>query len=248
MVDTMSSDVRELTCQGWSLKSRLSIEESQGLLESVLTGAIERQHVFRDNWRTLSAKVAFGDHVLILKVPRARNRRRWERLLTRFRGSDSVRHFRQLQFMRELGFKAPEPVMAGELKQDGAVVDSFVLYQYVDGNPPSHQHSKTVLGTLLKLHEKGYVRNDPQLANFLLTDTGVCFIDFRLKKPRMFSHLVMNREIVQFLNSCSASESIVPEHIRSSIWFRIAKRFEAYGAAVKRWKKNMRHRKRSERK
>ncbi|RMJ01779.1 hypothetical protein DOQ08_03058 [Marinobacter litoralis] len=247
MVDTMCSGVRELTHQGWSLKSRLSIEESQGLLESVLTGAIERQHVFRDNWRTLSAKVAFGDQVLILKVPRARNKRRWERLLTRFRGSDSVRHFRQLHFMRELGFQAPEPVLAGELKQGGAVIDSFVLYRFVEGIPPSHEHSEVVLGTLLALHDKGYVRNDPQLANFLLTDMGVCFIDFRLKKPRFFRLLSMNREVVQFLKSCSAPESIVPEHVRASIWFRIAKRFDAFGAAVKRWKKSLRRRKRSER-
>lgn len=248
MADTMSSEVRELNHQGWSLISHLSLEESQRLLESVVTGTVERQHVFRDNWRTLSAKVGFNDHVLILKIPRARNKRRWERLLTRFRGSDSVRHFRQLNFMRELGFQAPEPVLAGELKQGRTVIDSFVLYRYVDGAPPSREDSEIVLKNLLKLHEKGFVRNDPQLANFLLTDRGVCFIDFRLKRPRLFPSLSMNREVVQFLNSCNESESVLPEHVRASNWFRIAKRLDVYRSAVKRWKKSLRRRKRSGRK
>jgi heptose II phosphotransferase len=230
--------------EGWHVHSKLSESQTRELVSAILNGTIEREKVFRDNRRTLSARVRFGDAKFLLKVSRARNARGWERLLTWFRGSDARRSFQQLGIIKQLGFMAPEPVLVGEQIRWGVVVDSFLEYRYVDGQPAEGDDARRVLETLLSLHKKGYLRNDPQLANFLISQDHVTFIDFRLKKVMFLRRLWKSRELVQFEKSCPAAEVMIPARIRSSIWYRIASWIEGVSSAAKISKRNFRKKKR----
>jgi heptose II phosphotransferase len=153
---------------GWQVLSALGEQQSHHLCADILDDNLVRQHVFRDNWRTLSANVRVNDRSLLLKIPRARNGRRWERILTMFRGSDALRSFRHLEMMSELGLSAPEPVLAAEFRSHGMVTDSFVCYDFVEGRRPDIEDAPAILDALRTLHGKGYLRNDAQLANFLI--------------------------------------------------------------------------------
>ena len=82
--------------RGYRLVTHLDESDGRALVDGILDERLTRVKTFRDNWRTLSACVRFQNDALLLKVPRARNGRRWERFLTFFRSSDALRTFRHL--------------------------------------------------------------------------------------------------------------------------------------------------------
>lgn len=228
----------------WRLLSSIGEVASIDLMTAVLAGEVERIQVFRDNWRTLSAHVGFRDQSLLLKVPRARNNRRWERLLTLFRGSDMVRSFHHLELMASMGFDVPEAILACERRQSGFVTDSFLCYRFVEGRRAGPEDAPRVLEALRALHERGYLRNDAQIANFIVNGERIVFIDFRLKKPWFLPSLQKARELDRFVRSCpEAHKSLRPSEV-SSPWFRLAGLMEASSFAIRRLKRRFRDRRR----
>jgi len=230
----------------WFVYSIFNSEESHRLLFEFLENRPELDYVFRDNWRTLSAKITLGNEALLLKVPRARNARRWEQLLTLFRVSDAVRSFQHLEKMSSMGLPAPEPFIACEKRRLGVVNDAFVCYRFVDGRRAESQDAGIVLDALRKLHGLGYVRNDAQLANFLIQEGAAVFIDFRLKKLWLFPELKKAREIARFLRSCPEARRLLTTSEISSFWFRLAHRLEELSFAGRRFKRSIRKRKKVE--
>lgn len=227
----------------WQLMSALDQADSVELMDTVLTGAIQRVQVFRDNWRTLSAHVRFQDQELLLKVPRARNGRRWERLLTWFRGSDVARSFRHLEQMAAMGFEAPTAVLACERRERGFVTDSFLCYRFVEGRRAGPDDVPQVLEVLRGLHQKGYLRTDAQIANFLVTGNNeIVFIDFRLKKPWFLPALQKARELDRFIRSCPEARAYLTPGEASSRWLWLAGRLEGASFAVRRFKRQFRDR------
>ncbi|WP_328190379.1 hypothetical protein [Marinobacter sp. OP 3.4] len=226
----------------WYLVSSLDRGGSIELMEAVLAGDLEREQVFRDNWRTLSAQVRFHDQSLLLKVPRARNGRRWERLLTWFRGSDAVRSFRHLEQMAAMGFGVPTAVLACERREAGFVTDSFLCYRFVEGRRAGVDDAPQVLAALRDLHQKGYLRTDAQIANFLVSGDRIVFIDFRLKKPRFLPALQKARELDRFIRSCPEARASLTPGEASSRWLWLASRLEDAGFAVRRFKRQFRDR------
>ncbi|MDX1551153.1 MAG: hypothetical protein R3198_00900 [Marinobacter sp.] len=220
---------------------------SRRLLEAVVDGTVIQKHVFRDNWRTLSAKLDFEGRSLLLKVPRARNTRSWERFLTRFRGSDAFRTFFHLETMASMGFRAPQPVLAAELRFKGVVVDSFVCYGFVEGRPAGLGDADKVLDALRALHQRGYIRSDAQLANFLIEQNSVVFIDFRLKKPRFLPKLQKAREVDRFLRSCPEGRYLLSPKEASSGWLWLASRLEDVSFGLRNLKRRIRARRKAER-
>lgn len=223
--------------------SHLDPATGRKLIDKVLSDEVPREKVFRDNWRTLSAKVHFQDEPLLLKVPRARNGRKWERFLTLFRESDALRTFRHIELMRSMGFAAPDPVLAFERRQRGIVVDSFVCYRFVEGRPAGLEDADKVLAALRALHQRGYLRGDAQLANFLIVGDVVVFIDFRLKKPWILPKLQKARELDRFLRSCPSSRLLLSPEEASSNWLWLASRLENISFALRNLKRQIRERK-----
>lgn len=234
------SSVVSLNHQGYKITSYLNEDLSRRLVEEIVKGTVTRKTVFRDNWRTLSAQIQINDHSLLLKVPRARNGRRWERFLTFFRGSDALRSFRHLELMSSLGFSAPQPVLAAEFRNSGFVTDSFLCYQFVNGRRAEAQDAANILSTLCELHKRGYLRGDAQLANFLIVNDLVTFIDFRLKKPRFFPQLQKAREVDRFLRSCPEARFSLPKHTYNSRWFHVASSLESLIFVVRNVKRFLR--------
>lgn len=226
----------------WHLVSSLDRGDSIELMEAVLAGDVERVQVFRDNWRTLSAQVRFHGQSLLLKVPRARNGRRWERLLTWFRGSDALRSFRHLELMASMGFEVPKAVLACERRETGFVTDSFLCYRFVEGRRAGPEDAPQVLAALRQLHKLGYLRSDAQIANFLVSGDNIVFIDFRLKKPWLLPSLQKARELDRFIRSCPEARASLTTGEASSRWLWLASRLEDASFAVRRFKRQFRDR------
>lgn len=224
--------------RGYRVISYLEESPARKLTDAVVENGVTRQRVFRDNWRTLSAQIEFERNSLLLKVPRARNHRRWERLLSLVRGSDALRTFRHLEVASEMGFSVPVPVLAAEQRSCGGVVDSFLCYRFVSGRPATEADAGKILATLRALHQRGYTRGDAQLANFLVVDDKVTLIDFRLKKPRFLPRLQKAREVDRFLRSCPEARKSLSRDEINSLWLRLASQLEAASFGfrnLKRW-------------
>ncbi|SFR85333.1 heptose II phosphotransferase [Marinobacter daqiaonensis] len=218
----------DLSHRGYHLRinSELGADNGRRLLDDILDNTIEYQRVFKDHARTLSVRVDFDQKDLLLKVPRARNRRGWERMLTLFRSSEGLRTFQNLKRIRQLGFFAPTPVLAAEKRRFGMVTDSLVCYEFAEGRPAADEDAPQVLEALRELHSLGAIRTDPQPANFLISDDRVIFIDFRLKIPRILGSLRTDLELAKFLRVFPAARHHLPQAKMRSASFRRAEWLE----------------------
>ena len=121
--------------RGYQLRSVFSEGETTELLEHLFDQSYEIQQVFKDSRSTYAARLKNEEDSLVYKIPRARLRRKWEKLITLIRDSASIRTFKNLQHMHRLVFDAPLPVLAGEKRVKGFVVDRFCCYRFVNGRP-----------------------------------------------------------------------------------------------------------------
>lgn len=224
------------------MMTRKDVIQSRQILDAVIDDELQIEAVFRDNSRTLSVQIKCAGQSLLLKIPRARNSRKWERFLTRFRESDAFRTVRHLEFMRSMGFAAPEPVLAGELRAGGVVIDSFVCYHFVEGRRAVADDAPDILTALEELHKLDYVRSDAQLANFLIVDGNVTFIDFRLKRLRWLPRLRKAQEIDRFLRSCPEARKLLSPDQAASGWLKLAFVLESFSFGLRALKRNVRKR------
>lgn len=233
---------RFLDYRQYRVVSHIDEAKSQQLIDAILNDSLVREKIFRDNWRTLSVRVRFDHESLLLKVPRARNGRRWERFLTLFRESDALRTFLHLQKLSSMGFSTPDPVLACECRRKGVVVDSFVCYRFVEGRPATSEDAYQILAVLRALHQQGYLRSDAQLANFVVAGDEVTFIDFRLKKPWFLPRLQKARELDRFLRSCPDARRFLSTEEATSGWLRLASFMENASFGFRDLKRRVRKR------
>ena len=220
-------------CQQYRVKSALNQTDACELTRKVVGGQIEFEQVFRDNEHSFCASFRYRDRHLILKITRSRNTRIWERLLTWFRPSECFRIYASHQQLQQEAFMVPAPVLAAEKRSFGCVVHGFVVYEFLEGRIARKEHAQAVLDTLLDLHARGYVRNDPKLVNFIVNDEGIGLIDFKLAKPVLLRQLRIHLELAQFLNKYPKLEMQLPPRLGEEIWFKLAQVINASRRAVK---------------
>ncbi len=213
----------QFTHRGYTVKSTLPPVQARQLLDDYLDDRFAIVQELKNNQHNYVARVdtdIFPD--LIIKEPRKRNTRLWERTLTLFRPGEAMRVHASHLKLKELGFACPEPIMAAEFRPRGYVTHSFFLYRYQSGRPASGEDAPAVAHELQRLHSKGYTRGDPKAQNFLLDSGQVYFIDFKLAKPRIFSKHATRMEYAHLLHTMPEGIQHLSEAERSSIGFRFA--------------------------
>jgi len=196
--------------------------ENARLARVLKDGGYREIEVFKNDRQTYSALIRLDGQFYVLKIPRERNNRLWQRLLSLFRSSEAVRHYHSMVRLRDLGFNGPEPVLALEQRRLGAVVDSCLLYRFRKGRKATREDAALVLPYLLALHEAGYLRNDPHAKNYLIDDGNVVFIDFRLKRPIFLRRFRLHRELAQFLKTSPSAWDLLPGNVSRSWSMRLA--------------------------
>lgn len=178
----------------------------------------------------------------IFKIPRARNRRNWERLLTLFRPPDVVRALRSMELAEQLGVTAPRPILAATRRQFGMVTHSYMVYEKLDGHTPkSHADIQQVCELLTDLHRKGWLRRDALLRNFLIIgENRVGLIDFRLSRPRLLVKARQGLECEKLISSTPVAEQYLDSDYRQLVSFRFLSGLHRLKMFIKRVKKRRR--------
>ena len=234
--DTMThqtSATRQFCHRGFELRSSLDEEVTKQVFDTIIERSYEATTIFKDSRSTYAARLQVGNLDIVHKIPRARLKRTWEKITTLIREIESIRTFKNLQLMHELGLKAPAPLLAEDLRRKGFVADSFCCYRFAEGKGAGPDDAALVVAELLKLHAKGYLRTDTKAANFFISDGEVTFIDFRLKKPLIFPTFKKRMELARLARTYPESLEALPGEIRTSATFRLARWMERKSIEIK---------------
>lgn len=233
----------KLSFRNYDIVTTLSEPEARELLSTCLDKRYEHMSALKDNKHNFVAKVETkGLPQLIVKEPRKRNKRRWERTMTLFRPGEAVRIHNSHQKLLELGFLCPSPLLAAERRDSGVVTGSFVIYRFQEGRPATSADAERVSRELQRLHQKGYTRGDPKALNFLINQDQVYFIDFKLSKPVLFRKHSMRMEYAHFLHTMPEGINYLPQHERESAGFLFAIWLRRAISDLKRAKRDWRER------
>jgi len=218
--------------------------DNERLSRALEDGDYQEVEVFKDNRQTYSALIRLHGQSYVLKIPRDRNNRLWQRVLSLFRASEAARHYRSMARLRELGLKGPEPVVAVERRRWGVVLDSRLLYRFRKGRKATREDAPLILPHLLALHDAGYLRNDPHAKNYLIDDGDVVFIDFRLTRPVLLRRFRLQRELALFLKTSPAAWDYLPGDIVCSWSLRLAVAFDEAARLIRHARRRLRGRSR----
>lgn len=184
---------------GGYVSTVLPLGIAKRICHEVSGGGIKYQRIFKDTEKALVGVVHIvGATKAVIKCPRSRSRRKWERFLTLFRDGESLRQFQQHLELIALGVNGPKPLLAVEWRKRGVVVNGFYLYEYIDGRRGSEDDRSLIAKELLKLYRKGIRRKDPKPENFIVSGEDVYLIDFSISKPVLFPRIRLAMELSQF--------------------------------------------------
>lgn len=231
---------------GYKVKSSLPEADAKKLLHECLHKHYEVVRELKDNQHNYVARVNTDTLPnLVIKEPRKRNKRRWERMMTLFRHGEAMRGYDSHLKLKELEFECPEPILAAELRPHGFVTNSFFVYRYHNGLPATSEDAPAVSRELQRLHSKGYTRGDPKAQNFLIDSGKVCFIDFKLARPNLCRKHSIRMEYAHFLHTMPEGIRYLPEEERDSAGFRFATWLRRAISDAKRKKRDWREKRQS---
>ncbi len=136
----------------------------------------ELEETLKDNHRSLVLKGALNGKMIIAKQPRDKNKRLWARILSYVEPSEAAQTLESLEVFNQRGLASVQPILALEKRVFGAVVDSWLVYEYREGQSSQEQHLPRVIELLHMLHTAGFRHNDPNLGNFLISPDDEMFL------------------------------------------------------------------------
>ena len=196
--------------------------------------------VLKDDDRSLVQLIRINGKRYVLKVPREKNRRKWQRFISIFRGGESMRECANLEKLMINGFNAPKPFLAWEKRRYGMVVDSLSIIEYIEARESTVKDLDIICKFLKEIHSKGFLHGDSQMANFLLTDNRVYLIDCKLLK-NIYGKFGEMYEFIYLEESCLVD---LKDYVdKNSFWFKGAKMLNSYLHWWGRFRKKLRNKK-----
>lgn len=194
------------------------------VIEKILNKTYSLKKVIKNNQRSEVLLIELENREYVLKFPKEKNTRKWQRFLSLFRGSESKREFYNYYKVLENGFNGPKPIIYWEKKKFGMVVDSFLLMEYIDGRSATVEDLKLIDKTLSKIHSKGFLHGDSQLSNFMIKNDEVYLIDIKLSK-NIYGKFGAIYEYIYLEESCFQDIDVFE---KKSIYYKMAKGFNRY--------------------
>lgn len=161
---------------GWNI---LSSENDLHLFDLVQNGSYEVVNTLKKHHRSLVYQIKIAGKLYVLKIPSEKNKRWWIRFTTLLRTGEAFKNIKGMLRYRELGLCSTTPVIAAEKRTSGMVTDSWLLYEYLDGEPclGHEDYYPLVIDELKRIHSKGYLHGDSQIRNFLYKNGKIYIID-----------------------------------------------------------------------
>lgn len=194
--------------------------------------------VMKDDQRSYVSLIEIDGKKYVYKEPREKNKRKWQRFLSIFRGSESRREYQNIKKMLEAGFNAATPYLAVEEKKGPMCVNSYLIYSYIEGKDGGVEDIDLISQELKKIHSKGYLHGDSHVANFLIGDNKVYLIDTKLmnNKYGKFGEIF---EFIYLEESCG----IPLDYDKSSFYYKMAMILKRYLLGLGELKKRLRRKK-----
>ena len=175
--------------------------------------------VLKDDRRSLVEILEINEGKFVLKIPREKNNRKWQRFINIFRGSDSFRNYQTMERLEKLGINSTKAIFAGE-KRNPFVIDSFLIMEILEGELIREPDYLGIIEELSKIHSKGYLHGDSQIQNFIKKNSQIYMIDFRLQK-NIYGSIGKMYEFIYLRESCREIDKYYDD-IRNRISFKIA--------------------------
>lgn len=194
-------------------------EISNQFINDILEKKYEDIKILKDDNRSLVKIIKINDKNYVLKIPREKNKRKWQIVINIFRGSDSFRSFKMMKKLKKMGIRSTETVLAFE-KRNPFVVDSLLIMELLEGEKITEKNYLDVIESLKKLHLKGYLHGDSQIQNFMLRNSEIYLIDLRLQR-NIYGSVGRMYEFVYLRESCNEIDEYYDD-IRNKLSFKIA--------------------------
>lgn len=194
-------------------------------IPALLQACKELPITLKDNHRSVVKQGKLADKFIVSKQPKDKNRRRWARILSYFEPSEVAQTLLTLERFHEAGIESVQPLFVLEKRILGAVVDSWICYEYREGQACTGDRLDDIINMLTKIHRAGFRHNDPNLGNFLIDRNDTMFVlDCRGRKRSgnfsdandFFLLKKINKSLVNF------ELSDIPHLDQSSFGYRLA--------------------------
>lgn len=199
----------------WKCLNKTEID----FLKIILDKNYKTIKILKDDKRSLVEIIEINEGKFVLKVPREKNTRKWQRVVNVLRKSDSIRSYKTMIKMENLGIKSTKAIFAAE-KRTPFVVNSFLIMEVLEGTNIEKENYLQVIKELNQIHKKGYLHGDSQIQNFMLKDNEVYLIDLRLQK-NIYGSIGRMYEFIYLRESCKEIDKYY-YNIRNTLSFRIA--------------------------
>ena len=112
----------------WKCLNKTEID----FLKIILDKNYKTIKILKDDKRSLVEIIEINEDKFVLKVPREKNTRKWQRVVNVLRKSDSIRSYKTMIKMENLGIKSTKAIFAAE-KRTPFVVNSFLIMEVLEG-------------------------------------------------------------------------------------------------------------------
>lgn len=179
----------------------------------------------KDDNRSLVMLIDINRKKYVLKIPKEKNRRKWQRFISIFRGGESMREFLQLEKLKNNNFNAPTPLIAIEKKRCKMTYDSLIISEYIENHEATIDDLDIVIKCLNDIHKKGFLHGDSQLTNFLIKNNEIYLIDSKLLNNK-FGKFGIMYEYIYLQESCPIN---LDKYIKQNdFYFKTAKLLNTY--------------------
>jgi len=79
--------------------------------------------------------------------------------------------------LSQIGLMTPRPSLLMQRVEQGMVVESWLVYPYLDGRPATVADAPELVAYVKRMHEAGWIHRDPHPGNFIITDSGLATLD-----------------------------------------------------------------------
>lgn len=144
-------------------------------IKKILENKNNIDKILKKDHRSFVFIFEFNNKKYVYKEPIEKNKRKWQKFLSLFRGTESKREFFQMKKINSLGLKTANPIF---FEKD------YLVYEYLEGRKPKDEDLENILKELKKIHSLGYLHGDSHLANFIVSEDEVYIIDSKFKKNK----------------------------------------------------------------
>lgn len=195
------------------------------LFKEVLEDKVEILKVLKDDNRSKVLLIEYLGEKLVLKEPIEKNTRKWQKLLSIFRGSPGLLEYKNSKRVLDSGFKGSMPLLAIEVKEGLLLKKSYFISSFIDGNEGTYKDLEVIYKTLTNIHKKGYLHGDSQLVNFMVDKNNeVYLIDCKLKN-NIYGGFGSKYECIYLEESCHRDINI---YSKNDFYYMVAKAFNNY--------------------